>query len=113
MNVRLDGPGTTDASGRFVCGALVPLRGDKRVKGCMARIVPNYSVFKKHNNSSRSGAVKVAADCKSVAPQLRHCEQFPRPESPGTVSDGQRIVRIIKGKEKAFCSILSRDHRLE
>jgi hypothetical protein len=38
MNVRLDGPGTTDGSGRFVCGGSVPLRGEKRVKGCMARV---------------------------------------------------------------------------
>src|SRR6266566_430246 len=49
MNVRLDGPGTTDGSGRFVCGGSVPLRGGKRVKGCMARIVPNYSAFRKRN----------------------------------------------------------------
>ena len=49
MNVRLDSSGTTDGSGRFVCGGSVPLRGGKRVKGCMARIVPNYSAFRKRN----------------------------------------------------------------
>jgi hypothetical protein len=51
MNVRLDGPGTTDGSGRFVCGGSVPLREGKRVKGCMARIVPNYSAFRKRNRT--------------------------------------------------------------
>jgi hypothetical protein len=51
MNVRLAGPGTTDGSGRFVCGGSVPLRGEKRVKGCMARIVPNHSAFWKRNDS--------------------------------------------------------------
>jgi hypothetical protein len=51
MNVRLDGPGTTDGSGRFVCAGSVPLRGVKRVKGCMARIVPNYSAFRKRNRT--------------------------------------------------------------
>jgi hypothetical protein len=45
MNVRLDGTGATDGSGRFVCGSSVRLRGAKRVKGCMARIVPNYSAL--------------------------------------------------------------------
>jgi hypothetical protein len=51
MNVRLDCPGTTDGAGRFVCGGSVALRGAKRVKGCMARIVPNYSAFRKRNDS--------------------------------------------------------------
>jgi hypothetical protein len=51
MNVRLDGPGTTDGSGRFVCRGSVPLREGKRVKGCMARIVPNYSAFRKRNRT--------------------------------------------------------------
>jgi hypothetical protein len=49
MKVRLDGPGTTDGSGRFVCGGSVLLRGEKLVKVCMARIVPNYSAFRKRN----------------------------------------------------------------
>jgi hypothetical protein len=49
MNVRLDGPGTTDGSGRFVCGGSVLLRGEKRVKVCMARIVLNYWAFRKRN----------------------------------------------------------------
>jgi hypothetical protein len=49
MNVRLDGPGTTNGSGRFVCGGSVLLRGGKRVKGCMPRIVPNHSAFRKRN----------------------------------------------------------------
>jgi hypothetical protein len=49
MNVRLDGPGTTGGSGRFACGGSVPLRGEKRVKVCMARIVPNYLAFRKWN----------------------------------------------------------------
>jgi hypothetical protein len=51
MNVRLDGPGTTDGSGRFVCGGSVLLLGEKRVKVCMARIVPNYSASKKRNRT--------------------------------------------------------------
>jgi hypothetical protein len=51
MNVRLDGPGTTGGSGRFVCGGSVRLRGAKREKGCMARTVPNYSAFRKGNPS--------------------------------------------------------------
>jgi hypothetical protein len=51
MDVRLNGPGTTDGSGGFVCGGSVRSRGAKRVKGCMARIVPNYSAFRKRNNS--------------------------------------------------------------
>jgi hypothetical protein len=50
MNVRLDGTGTTDGSGQFICGGSVPLRERKRVKGCMARIVPNYSAFRKRNS---------------------------------------------------------------
>src|SRR4029450_3263272 len=49
MNVRLDGTGTTDGSGQFVCVGSVLLRGEKRVKVCMARIVPNHSVFRKPN----------------------------------------------------------------
>jgi hypothetical protein len=56
MNMRLDGTGTTDGSGRFVCGKSVRLRGAKRVKGCMARIVPNYSPFRKRNQSERQRA---------------------------------------------------------
>jgi hypothetical protein len=51
MNVRLDGPWTTDGSGRFVCGGSVLLREAKRVKDCMARIVPNHSAFWKRNDS--------------------------------------------------------------
>ena len=51
MNVRLDGPGTTDGSGRFSCGGSVALRGEKRLKGCMAKIVPNYLAFRKRNRS--------------------------------------------------------------
>jgi hypothetical protein len=51
MNVRLAGRGTADGSGRFVCGGSVPLREGKRVKGCMARIVPNYSAFRKRNRT--------------------------------------------------------------
>jgi hypothetical protein len=51
LNVRLDGPGTTDGSGRFVCGGSVRRREGKRVKGCMARIVPNYSACRKRNQS--------------------------------------------------------------
>jgi hypothetical protein len=53
MNVRLDGPGTTDGSGRFICAGSVPLREGKRVKGCMAIIVPNYSAFRKRNRNAR------------------------------------------------------------
>jgi hypothetical protein len=49
MNVRSDGLGTTDGSGRFASAASVPLRGGKRVKGFMAKIVPNYSEFRKRN----------------------------------------------------------------
>jgi hypothetical protein len=49
MNGRLDGTGTTDGSGQFVCGGSVALRGEKRVKGCTARIVPNHSAFWKEN----------------------------------------------------------------
>jgi hypothetical protein len=49
MNVRLGGAGTTDGSGRFVCGGSVRLRGAKRVKGCMASIVLNHSAFRKRN----------------------------------------------------------------
>jgi hypothetical protein len=51
MNMRLDCPGTADGSGRFVCGGSVPVREGKRVKGCMARIVPNYSAFRKRNRT--------------------------------------------------------------
>jgi len=51
MNVRLDGTGTTDGSGQFVCGGSVALRGEKGVKRCMARIVPNYSAFRKRNRT--------------------------------------------------------------
>jgi hypothetical protein len=51
MNVRLDGTGTTDGSGRFVCGGSVPLREGKWVKGCMARIVLNYLAFRKWNRT--------------------------------------------------------------
>jgi hypothetical protein len=54
MNVRLDGLGTTDGSGRFVCGGSVSLRGGKRVKGRMARIVPNHSAFRKRNDRKRT-----------------------------------------------------------
>jgi hypothetical protein len=56
MNVRLDGPWTTDGSGRFVCGGSVLLREAKRVKDCMARIVPNCSAFRKRNQSERQQA---------------------------------------------------------
>jgi hypothetical protein len=51
MDVWLESPGTTDGSGRFVCGGSVRSRGAKRVKGCMARIVRNYSTFGKRNHS--------------------------------------------------------------
>jgi len=51
MKVRLDGLGTTDGSGRFVCRGSVPLRGEKRLKGCMAKIVPNYLANRKRNRS--------------------------------------------------------------
>src|SRR5262249_16067467 len=51
MNVRLDGTGTTDGSGQFVCGGSVASRGEKLVKRCMARIVPNYSAFRKRNRT--------------------------------------------------------------
>jgi hypothetical protein len=44
MNVRLDGAETTDGSGLFVCAGSVLLREGKRVKGCMAEIVPNYEL---------------------------------------------------------------------
>src|SRR5206468_12389899 len=54
MDVRLNGPGTTDGSGRFVCGGSVRSRGAKRVKGCMARIMRNYSTFRKRNHFSAS-----------------------------------------------------------
>jgi hypothetical protein len=50
MNVRLDGPGTTDGSGRLACGGSVRLRGAKRVKGCMVSIMPNCSAFRKQNS---------------------------------------------------------------
>jgi hypothetical protein len=49
INVLLDGPGTTNGSGRFVCGGSVWLRGRKRLKGCTAGIVPNHSAFRKRN----------------------------------------------------------------
>src|SRR4029453_868065 len=51
MNVRVDGPGTTDGSGRFVCGGSAPLREEKRLKDCMARIVLNYLAFRKWNRT--------------------------------------------------------------
>jgi hypothetical protein len=38
MNVRLDGAGTTDGSGRFVSGGSARSRGGKSVKSCMARL---------------------------------------------------------------------------
>src|SRR4030095_7543262 len=38
VNVRLDGAGMTDASGRFVCGGSVTLREGKRVKCCIAKL---------------------------------------------------------------------------
>jgi hypothetical protein len=38
MNVRSDGPETTDGSGRFVCAGAAPLREGKRVKGCMLKL---------------------------------------------------------------------------
>jgi hypothetical protein len=56
MNVRLDGPGTTGGSGRFVCGGSVRLRGAKREKGCMARNVPNHSAFRKRNPPEQAGS---------------------------------------------------------
>jgi hypothetical protein len=56
MTVRLDGPGTTDGSGRFACGGSAPLREGTPVKGCMARIVPNYSAFRRRNQSERQRA---------------------------------------------------------
>src|SRR5262245_40911258 len=49
MDVWLEGPGTTDGSGRFVCCGSVPPREGKRVKGGMARIVPKYPAFRKPN----------------------------------------------------------------
>src|SRR4029453_10913335 len=54
MNVLLDGPGTTNGSGRFVCGGPVWLRGRKRLKGCTARIGPNNSAFRKRNRFGTS-----------------------------------------------------------
>jgi hypothetical protein len=57
MNVLLDGPGTTNGSGRFVCGGPVWLRGRKRLKGCTARIVPNHSAFRRRNSSGPSGQI--------------------------------------------------------
>ena len=57
MDVRLNGPGTTDGSGWFVCGGSVRSRGAKRVKGCMARIVRNYATFRKRNLCFSQGFV--------------------------------------------------------
>jgi hypothetical protein len=54
MNVRLDGPGTTDGSGQFVCWGSMRLRGAKREKGCMARIVQNYSAFRKGRRAKKA-----------------------------------------------------------
>src|SRR5262245_7740128 len=56
MDVWLEGPGTTDGSGRFVCGGSVRSRGAKPVKGRMARIVRNYSKFRKQNQSEQQQA---------------------------------------------------------
>src|SRR5215813_8380739 len=42
MDVWLEGPGTTDGSGRFVYGGFVRSRGAKWSKGCIAKIVRNY-----------------------------------------------------------------------
>ena len=64
MNVRLDGPGTTDVSGRFVCAGWVPLRGGKRAKGCMAEIVPNYSAIRVVNNDASEIIAKVTLDLR-------------------------------------------------
>src|SRR6266513_2728407 len=60
-------PGTTDGSGRFVCGGSVPLREAKRLKGCTATIVPNHSAFRKRNDSrvtfsSSRNAVSFSSD---------------------------------------------------
>src|SRR4030095_9221951 len=44
VNVRLDGAGRTDASGRFVCGGSVTLRERKASKMLHRKIVSNYSI---------------------------------------------------------------------
>jgi hypothetical protein len=76
MNVRLAGPGTTDGSGRFVCGGSVPLRGEKRVKGCMARIVPNYSAFRKRNRSETATSALRLFELACVLMRLNHVARF-------------------------------------
>jgi len=72
MNVGLDGPGTTGGSGRFVCGSSVLLRGEKRVKVCMARIVPNYSAFRKRN---RTLVAQNFARCAMPVPRRKSAHQ--------------------------------------
>ncbi len=69
----LDGPGTTGGSGRFVCGGSVLLRGEKRVKVCMARIVPNYSAFRKRN---RTLVAQNFARCAMAVPRRKSAHQW-------------------------------------
>ena len=70
MNVRLDGPGTTDGSGQFVCGGSVPLRGEKRSKGCI-RIVPNNSAFWKRNGCATAPSDGLAGKNIKLRPRCR------------------------------------------
>jgi hypothetical protein len=53
MSVRLASPDTTVGSDLFACAGSVPLREGKRVKGCMAKIVPTY--FDKPRSVRASG----------------------------------------------------------
>jgi hypothetical protein len=84
MNVRLDGPGTTDGSGRFGCGGSVALRGEKRLKGCITKIVPNHLAFRKRNrsieNARGSRWLVILFSGRISAPMMRFTAIFDRPE---------------------------------
>jgi hypothetical protein len=93
INVRLDSPGTTDGSGRFVCGGSVSLRGRKRSKGCMEKIVPNYL-------ASREAESFDLIRLPSLMP--RHVKNVVRHEAAGS-----RSINFLPKKDSISCVVLS------
>jgi hypothetical protein len=66
MNVRLDGTGTTDGSGRFVCGGSVALREEKRLKGPSVPVHP-----------ARARATRDLKPVSGPGPARTHVQRIP------------------------------------
>jgi hypothetical protein len=58
---------------RTLCVYFLPFRGGSGLKGCMARIVPNYSAFRKRK---RSDSVLPVFEIALVLVRLDHVARF-------------------------------------